>query len=115
MINWRQVLRDHDPIEPLTADEASAIRHRVIAEAVRAQVSSTPLRRLAPVWALGGVLTMAAVAGILVARTHPPAPPQIPAAPSATGDMRQLQFSTPGGTRIIWQFNPNFSLRETLP
>ena len=115
MINWQQVLRDHDPIEPLTADDASAIRRRVIAEAVRAQALSMPIRRLAPVWALGGALTMAAIAGILVARTHPPAPPEIRDVPSATGDMRQLQFSTPGGTRIIWQFNPDFSLRETLP
>jgi hypothetical protein len=23
---------------------------------------------------------------------------------------RQLQFATPGGTRIIWVFNPDFSL-----
>lgn len=115
MINWQQVLRDHDPIDPLTADEASAIRRRVIAEAARAHQSSVPLRRLAPVWALGGALTMAAVAGILIARTHPAAPAAVPDAPSATGDMRQLQFSTPGGTRIIWQFNPDFSLRETLP
>lgn len=114
MINWQQVLRDHDPVEPLTADETSAIRRRVITEAVRAGRSSTPIRRLAPVWALGGALTVATIAGILVARTHPAAPP-VRDMPSASGDMRQLQFSTPGGTRIIWQFNPNFSLGETIP
>ena len=113
MINWQQVLRDHDPIEPLTADETDAIRRRVIVE-VRTGGSSAPVRRLAPVWALGGALTMAAVAGILVARNQPTAS-VAPLAPSASGDMRQLQFSTPGGTRIIWQFNPDFTLRETLP
>ena len=111
MIPWQQVLRDHDPIEPLTADEAASIRRRVLAEADRA---TSPVRRLAPVWALGGALTAAAVAGVLVARTHPPAP-SVHGAPTATGDMRQLQFATPGGTRIIWQFNPDFSLRETIP
>ena len=110
MTQWQQILRDHDHIEPLTADETAAIRRRVVAEAGRRPAT---VRRLAPVWALGGALTAAAVAGILVARTHP----QTAAAPAAStpGDMRQLQFATPGGTRIIWQFNPDFSLRETHP
>ena len=111
MTDWQRILRDHDPIEPLTADETSAIRRRVIAETGRR--SAAPARRLAPVWALGGALTAAAVAGILVARTHPQSH-ETPAI-SAPGDMRQLQFATPGGTRIIWQFNPDFSLRETHP
>ena len=111
MTDWQQILRHHDPIEPLTADETAAIRRRVVAEAGRKAMA--PVRRLAPVWALGGALAAAAVAGILVARTHP----QVAAGPavSTPGDMRQLQFATPGGTRIIWQFNPDFSLRETHP
>ena len=29
---------------------------------------------------------------------------------SAPAEVRQLQFATPGGTRIIWVFNPDFSL-----
>ena len=33
----------------------------------------------------------------------------------AGGERRQLQFSTPGGTRIIWVFDPAFQLKETLP
>ena len=114
MINWPQVLRDHDPIEPLTADDIAAIRRRVVAEARDAHKSSAPVRRLAPVWALGGALTVATIAGIVVARTHP-GTPMAPPAVSAPGDMSQLQFATPGGTRIIWQFNPDFSLRETYP
>ena len=114
MSNWQQILRDHDPIEPLTADETAAIRRRVVAEAVPASTSLAPMRRLVPAWALGGALTAAAAAGILVARTHPPATDAAPAV-SAPGDMSQLQFATPGGTRIIWQFNPDFSLRETHP
>ena len=114
MSNWQRILREHDPIEPLTADETAAIRSRVVADAVRANQSSAPTVRLAPVWALGGALTAAAIAGILVARTHPHAPVSAPSV-SAPGDMRQLQFATPGGTRVIWQFNPDFSLRETHP
>lgn len=113
-MTWQQILRNHDPIEPLTADETAAIRRRVVAEAIRTKTSHAPVRRLAPVWALGGALTAAAVAGILVARTHPPAPVAAPG-PTASGDMRQLQFATPGGTRIIWQFNPDFSLQGSTP
>ena len=30
------------------------------------------------------------------------------------GERRQLQFSTPGGTRIIWVFDPGFHLKETM-
>src|SRR5262245_10670379 len=31
--------------------------------------------------------------------------------PSGPSTVRQLQFSTPSGTRLIWIFNPNLSLR----
>jgi hypothetical protein len=30
-------------------------------------------------------------------------------------DCRQLQFSTPGGTRIIWIFDENLRLQESMP
>ena len=30
-------------------------------------------------------------------------------------DRQQLQFSTPGGTRIIWVFDPAFEVKGTLP
>jgi hypothetical protein len=30
-------------------------------------------------------------------------------------DRQQLQFSTPGGTRIIWVFDPGFEVKGTLP
>lgn len=35
----------------------------------------------------------------------------------ATGNdqRRQLHFASPGGTRIIWVFNPDLSLKETTP
>ena len=31
------------------------------------------------------------------------------------GDRRQLQFATPGGTRIIWIFDQNLRLQESMP
>ena len=30
-------------------------------------------------------------------------------------DRQQLHFSTPGGTRIIWVFDPTFEVKGTLP
>ncbi len=33
----------------------------------------------------------------------------------ADGERRQLQFSTPGGTRIIWIFDQNLRLQESMP
>ena len=38
--------------------------------------------------------------------------PAVGVVPASATDasVRQLQFATPGGTRIIWVFNPDFSL-----
>jgi hypothetical protein len=33
-------------------------------------------------------------------------------APAANAERRQVQFSTPGGTRVIWTLDPEFELRE---
>lgn len=33
----------------------------------------------------------------------------------ADSERRQLHFASPGGTRIIWVFNPDLSLKETMP
>jgi hypothetical protein len=43
-----------------------------------------------------------------------------PALVTATDDTpatarQQLQFATPGGTRIIWVFDPGFEVKGTLP
>jgi hypothetical protein len=35
--------------------------------------------------------------------------------PEVQQERRQLQFATPGGTRIIWVFDPEFTLKETTP
>jgi hypothetical protein len=108
---WQHVLRD-EPVVPLAADESAAIRRAVLIEARSANAVGS-VTRLVPVFALGSALMVAVVAGLLVAKAHPDVSAGPPA--PATGDVRQLQFATPGGTRIIWQFNPEFTLRETHP
>lgn len=37
---------------------------------------------------------------VVVAQAEPPAVPDV------SGEQRQIQFSTPGGTRVIWVLNP---------
>ncbi len=38
----------------------------------------------------------------------------MPRVPDA-GERRQVQFATPGGTRIIWTIDPEFRLNEVIP
>ena len=42
-------------------------------------------------------------------------PGQPSAASGGGGERRQLQFATPGGTRIIWIFDQNLRLQESMP
>ncbi len=110
--DWQTLLRQHDPadfgIDPRRAIE---IRHAAI-EAARqspSQTSPWPWR-----------LAFAALAMVLLAagagddgRPAPTAKNVGVADPG--GERRQVQFATPGGTRIIWEINPEFRLREMVP
>ena len=56
-------------------------------------------------------------AGVLAGLRLSPVPPQsvVADAPEPADGRRQFQFSTPGGTRIIWVFDPEFQVKETVP
>ena len=109
--------------EPLTAESASAMRRIVVAEArAHAHDGVSLSSRRAIVFALTGLLMIAA--GISAGRrmgspTFAPAdldadattPVVVPPAPPVPP--RQLQFATPGGTRIIWVFNSDLDLKVT--
>lgn len=112
MTAWQDVLREQDPIEPLTADESAAIRRAVVVEARAAEASTAPVPRLAPMFALGGALMAAVVAGVFVARAQPTS---LRSGPSASGSVTEIQFATPGGTRVIWQFNKDFAIQGAHP
>ena len=113
MAPWQLVARESTP-EPLSADQANAIREAAILAGRAA--AARPATRRAPMLIIGGALLGSVTAGIFVVQTPPPSAPEPARVASASPAMvRQLQFATPGGTRIIWQFDPNFSLRETLP
>ena len=113
-----ELLREGDPLpdDPaLSETEASAIRRRVVSEAVE-----RPTRRVA--WrdalVIAAAVTMIIGVGITTGRRLPP--PSVASNRPAPelgrpAERRQLQFATPGGTRIIWTFDSNFSVKETIP
>ena len=118
MKTLRTLLREGDPIdrEPsLAPDDVDRMRRVVLAAAGSARPRNWTLR-----------VAIAAAASLFVgvsmwmgpSTTRPrPAPPQIAGrdqagTPAGVDDSRrQVQFATPGGTRIIWVFDSNFSVR----
>lgn len=118
MRSLRALLRDADPLrdEPsLPTADARDMRRRVLGAAQMPPVLS--FQRALPVAAL---VVMMIVAGMAAGRRF--ADQQAPsyggdlAQPArADGGRRQVQFATPGGTRIIWTIDPDFQMRGTLP
>ena len=108
MTAWQDVLRQQ-PAEELQIDpeRARAMRRIIIAVAADAEPlpSPWPLRVAA-----AGVMLAFLTAGGGEPRTATGA-----ADPARAGERRQIQFATPGGTRIIWELNPEFTLGEALP
>jgi len=120
MIDWRTRLRDalrDDETAGLSARDRLIMR-RVVVESVPAQhdadVSFLGWRPLA----VGAVLALMVASGLIVGRRMPVAAEDqsgvIQNLPGA-GERRQVQFSTPGGTRIIWTIDPDFRLSEDIP
>jgi hypothetical protein len=119
MKDVRSLLDEADPIrrEPELPDGDATRMRSVIVSAARQPA------RPSPFWsgalALAAAAVLAVVAGTIGERRLPTRQvsseiePAI--APSANGERRQLQFSTPGGTRIIWTLDPEFQLREVRP
>jgi hypothetical protein len=111
MSDWRALLRHHDPAaEAIKAVRAEQMRRAVLDAARHATPQASPWT-----WrfTLAGatVVLLAAGAGdvgrMAGDRLAPP--------PAPSGERRQVQFDTPGGTRIIWEINPDFTLTETIP
>jgi hypothetical protein len=111
------ILRAGDPAadSELSPMQVDAMRRRVLDAAGRPDVVRTPWHQ--PL-ALATVIALAVAAGIEAGRHLTlagdiPEPESVRTVP--TEHRRQLQFSTPGGTRIIWVFDPEFTLKETVP
>lgn len=111
------VLREGDPAagEAMSAAEVNAIRRRVLNALRQPDGLSFDWQR--PL-AVAAAVALTLGAGIAAGRRMPPADAMSVAGervPVEGNGRRQLQFATPGGTRIIWVFDPEFDLEETTP
>jgi hypothetical protein len=127
MTDWRIRLRDagralRDDVEPETSQR---MRRAVLAAVVTEERSGRTWSRAFA--ATAAALTLMSV-GLLtslqggrltdesVVRVEPIDPALVTATDEAPVTARQqLHFSTPGGTRIIWVFDPGFEVKGTLP
>jgi hypothetical protein len=114
----RSLLAEADPLraEPaLSEDEASRMRRAVVAAAAERQTPALFWPRVFAVAALAVLMVMAGSLG--ERRTVPIEPSEAAAGADAptVDERRQLQFSTPGGTRIIWTLDPQFKIEGAVP
>ena len=118
MNDWRTALRDEDPAAhaQLRADEVQAMR--------RAVLSAVPAPAAAPARLWFQPLVVAATIALMIgtgavagrrAASHEPSASSAGTAADGEQQTRQLQFATPGGTRIIWVFNSEFDRDESIP
>jgi hypothetical protein len=101
----RAQLTQDDPLRlegELSGIESRRLREQVLVVKPESQPSFS--RLVGPITAM--LLFVAAGSAWLVRTSVPEV-----ALESSQVRPRQLQFSTPGGTRIIWTFNDNFELR----
>ena len=100
--------------EPLAPDDARAMRVAVVAAAVEHREARGWWRPLA----LAATILLMLAAGSAAGRKLELRQAEMNLATEAApmeGEPRQLQFATPGGTRIIWVFNSDLSLNATRP
>ena len=119
MSELRTRLLDGDPLAhdaEMSVEDAGAMR-RVVVAAVRRPVPDAVFWPR-PLWVAATIaLTLSAgiIAGLRLSAPDSSAFQRLPntastiAASPAAGDRRQVQFATPGGTRIIWVLNAEFN------
>jgi len=120
----RKLLNDGDPLREdsgLAPVDAERMRRVIVAAAHESAPMRTPWLRPFAITAVGALLV---VVGTMTGHRVIVGPAPAPATPEAlatvgagagAGERRQLQFATPGGTRIIWIFDQNLRLQESMP
>jgi hypothetical protein len=127
MADWRTVLREVDARseeDRLSPEETEAMRRVVLATGSTTAPDPKGWSWMRPMFVAATVVAMIAV-GIVARRFDLSVAPEAPSttqaevSPGTSAAVvvvpnRQLQFLTPGGTRIIWVFNSEFDLKATM-
>jgi hypothetical protein len=126
MADIKKLLEEADPLrieEPLSAAEAQVLRTAMLEAAVAAppKIGSAWQRPLAVAAIVIVLIGLSGVTGDRALLPHS-ASSRASGEGSGVGDpsqggsnqRRQIQFATPGGTRIIWILDPQFSLQDSL-
>jgi hypothetical protein len=103
---FQDLLRRGDPARSMTREEAERIRGIVLREAARSEAPAPSPSRWGMVMALASTVVLAIGLGWGLFRVTPEAP----TAQENLARPRQIQFETPGGTRIIWVLQPEENL-----
>jgi hypothetical protein len=130
MNDWRTRLRDADAgrQHDTSADDVRRVRNAVLAAAHQSSPARTiPAWRRPLVIATAVFVMVGASAATVTQLTRGKSvSTELPNATAGAGanageepntpvDRQQLQFATPGGTRIVWVFDPSFEVKGTLP
>ena len=127
MTDWRTLLREVDARnedERLSDDDVESMRRAMLAAAAKAAPEREGGLWMRPLLVAATVVAMVAVGVLAGRRPDLPAPPKSPSGQAESSaesqgvgigePNRQLQFLTPGGTRIIWVFNSDFDMKATV-
>jgi len=128
MTDWRTALREaeaRDEDDRLSPDQAESMRRAMLAAASARVPEPKGWPWARPMFVAATVVAIIAVGVVAGRKTDLSAPvestttvpgesnPGVRASDAALPN-RQLQFLTPGGTRIIWVFNSEFDLKATM-
>lgn len=119
MKDVRSLLEGADPLRResgLSAEDAARMRHAIMSLPQGGQAPRIFWPRAVAVTAV--VVLMVVV--VTVASLRRPANVPLPvekavADPAGASERLQLQFATPGGTRIIWTLDPEFKVGGVAP
>jgi hypothetical protein len=111
MKSWQQMLRENDPgAEGMGPEAAARMREKILRAGPAVPTPAVWPMRLALAAFACVVFTMSFFG---TERSTGVAPEDV--APAIGAERRQIQFATPGGTRIIWEINPEFTFGGTIP
>jgi hypothetical protein len=120
MTNLKTLLSSADPLRdepPLAAGDARAMRARMLAA-----IETLPVRFFPAALQVAALVAVTLVVGAIAGQrlsvgdaTRQQAAGDAAGARPGGGERRQVQFATPGGTRIIWTIDPDFQLKEVMP